>query len=69
LQYIENPESKFEGDIGALERRHIQADGLVHKGKEANNIEDQPLDVKGAQVSTNEEKIKNRVPFPGATSE
>ena len=38
-------ENKFEGDIGVLERKHIQADGLVYIGKEANNIEDQPLDV------------------------
>lgn len=48
LQYVEHMENKFEGDIGVLKRKHIQADGLVYIGKEANNIEDQPLDVKGA---------------------
>jgi hypothetical protein len=53
LQYAEHPENKFEGDVGVLERKHIQADGMVYIGKEANNIEDQPLDVIGAQVFIN----------------
>ena len=44
LQYVEHLENKFYGDIGVLERKHVQADGLVYIGKEANNIEDQPLD-------------------------
>ena len=51
-------ENKFDGDIGVLERKHIQADGLVYIGKEANNIEDQPLDVIEPQVFINEEEIK-----------
>jgi len=36
-------ENKFDGDTGVLERKHIQDDGLVYIGKEANKIEDQPL--------------------------
>jgi hypothetical protein len=59
--HVEHPENKFDGGIGVFEKKHIQADGLVYIGKEANNIEDQPLDVIGAQVFTNEEKIKQKI--------
>lgn len=58
MQYVEHMENKFDGEIVGLERRNIQADGLVYIGKEANNIEDQPLDVTGAQVFINEEEVK-----------
>ncbi|MHC1757732.1 MAG: hypothetical protein AB9861_20310 [Methanosarcina sp.] len=34
---------------------------MVYIGKEANNIEDQPLDVKGAQGFINEEEIKQKI--------
>jgi 1-aminocyclopropane-1-carboxylate deaminase/D-cysteine desulfhydrase-like pyridoxal-dependent ACC family enzyme len=34
---------------------------LVYIGKEANNIEDQPLDVIGAQVFIDEEEIKQMI--------
>lgn len=51
MQYVEHPENKFEGDIGVLERKHIQADGLIHIKKEANNIENQPLDVTKSRFS------------------
>lgn len=51
----------FDGYTGVIERKHIQADGLVYIGKEANNIEDQPLDVTGSQVFINEEEIKQRI--------
>lgn len=57
LQYIEHMENKFEGDIGVLERKHIQVNGLIYIGKEANNIEDQPLDVTKPQVFINMEEI------------
>ncbi|WP_269851490.1 hypothetical protein [Methanosarcina horonobensis] len=61
LQYIEHPESKFDGDIGVLERKHIQATGLIYIGKEANNIEDQPLDVTKPQVFNNMEEVKEAI--------
>jgi hypothetical protein len=61
LRYVEHMENKFDGDEGVLERKHIHVDGLVYIGKEANNIEDQPLDVKGAQVFINEEEIKQKI--------
>jgi galactitol-specific phosphotransferase system IIB component len=37
------------------------ADGLICIGKEANNIEDQPLDVTGAQVFIDEKEIKQKI--------
>jgi hypothetical protein len=58
LQYVEHLENKFDGEIGVLKRRNIQADGLVYIGKEANNIEDQPLDVTNSQVFINEESVR-----------
>jgi hypothetical protein len=61
LQYIGHLENKFNGDFGVLERKHIQADDLVYIGKEANNIEDQPLDVTKSQVFINEDKIKQKI--------
>ena len=61
LQYVEHLENKFEGDTGVLEKKSIQADGLVYIGKEANNIEDQPLDITKSQVFINEEEIKQKI--------
>jgi hypothetical protein len=61
LQYIDHPESKYDGDIGLLERKHIQADGVSYIGKEANNIDEQPLEVQGAQVFINEEKLMKKI--------
>ena len=61
LQYIEHMEYKFEGDIGVLERKHIQADGLIYIGKEANNIQDQPLEVTKPQIFVNMEEIKQKI--------
>ena len=61
LQYVEHLENKFDGERGVLKRRNIQADGLVYIGKEANSIEDQPLDIVGAQVFVNEEEIKQKI--------
>ena len=60
-QYTDHPENKFEGIIGVLERKHIQADGQIYIGKEANNIEDQPLDVTKPRTFINEEEIKQRI--------
>lgn len=54
-------ENRFDGDVGVLERKRIHADGIVYIGKEANNIEDQPLDVTGAQVFINEGEIKQKI--------
>jgi hypothetical protein len=59
LQYVEHMEHKFNGNVGVLERNHIQADDLVYIGKEANNIKDQALGVTKPQTFVNMEEIMN----------
>ena len=54
-------EIKFNGDVGVLERKHILADGLIYIEKEANKIEDQPLDVVKPQTFVNMEVIKQKI--------
>ena len=61
LQYVDHPENKFDGDIGVLERRDVHVDGVVYIGKEANNIDEQALDVKKAQEFVNVEEIKRKI--------
>ena len=39
VSYINHKESKMEGDVGILERKHLYVDGLVYTGKEASNLE------------------------------
>ena len=61
LQYVDNPENKFDGDIGVLMRKQVHVDGVFYIGKEANNIDEQGLKVKEAQVFINEEEIKRKI--------
>lgn len=61
LEYVDHPEYKFDGDEVVLERKHIHADGLVYIGKEANNIDEQALDVKKAQEFVNKQEIMNNI--------
>jgi len=35
-----NKESKFDGDTGILQRKHLLVKSIVHIGKESNNLED-----------------------------
>jgi len=39
-EYLNHPESKFDGDIGVLKRKHIVASRVVHIGKESNNLDE-----------------------------
>jgi hypothetical protein len=61
MDYIDHPESKYEGVVGFLKRRDILADEIVHIGKEANNIEDEPLDGENVQVFRNGGKERLRI--------
>jgi hypothetical protein len=61
LQYIDHPESKYEGDNGQLRRRHIEVTDIIHIGKEANNIEKEPLKTGTVQVFKNEERERLRI--------
>ena len=54
-------ENKFNGDVGVLERKHTLDDGLIYIEKEANKIEDQPLDVVKPQTFVNMEEIKQKI--------
>jgi hypothetical protein len=45
------------GETGILERKHVQADSVIYIGKEANNIDEQALDVKKAQEFINENAV------------
>jgi hypothetical protein len=40
LEYLNHSESKLEGDVGVLQRRHVVVSGIVHIGKESNNLEE-----------------------------
>ena len=61
IEYANHLESKFDGEIGILERKHVQADSVVYIGKEANNIDEQVLDVKKAQEFVDVEEIKRKI--------
>jgi hypothetical protein len=40
LEYLNHPESKFDGNIGVLERKHVNVVGVIHIEKESNNLEE-----------------------------
>ena len=61
LQYIEHPESKFEGGVGLLERKHVHVVGILYIGKEANSIDEQALEVKRAQTFMEKEEIYQKI--------
>ncbi|MEX0911601.1 MAG: hypothetical protein WDZ43_05695 [Nitrosopumilaceae archaeon] len=39
-EYLDHPESKFEGDVGVLERKHVTVSRVLHIGKESNNLDE-----------------------------
>lgn len=61
MQYVDHQESKFDGEIGILEREHVYANGVIYIGKEANNIEEQVLDVDKIHVFVNKEEIMQMI--------
>ena len=61
LQYIEHNECKFDGDVGLLERKHVYADGVVYIGKEANNIDEQALEVKQPQQFVEKNEVFQKI--------
>jgi hypothetical protein len=60
-QYINHPESKYRGNRGQLHRRHIQSDGIIHIGKEANKIDEQPLQVTNPQIFPSKDEIMRKI--------
>jgi hypothetical protein len=61
IEYANHPESKFDGETGILERKHVHADSVIYIGKEANNIDEQALDVKKAQEFVNKQEIMDNI--------
>jgi hypothetical protein len=61
LQYLDHAEHKCDGEFGFLERRHIYVSDIIHIGKEANNIEDEPLDGRNVQVFRDAEKDRVKI--------
>ena len=61
LEYVNHPEYKFDGNIGILERKHIDIDKAIYLGKEANGIDEQELDVWKPQVFLNKQHIMNKI--------
>ncbi|NPE28815.1 hypothetical protein HNV12_12790 [Methanococcoides sp. SA1] len=47
--------------IWVLKRKHVHSDGVIYIGKEANNIDEQELDVKKAQEFLNKEEIMQKI--------
>lgn len=43
LEYLNHPESKLEGNVGVLQRRHVVVSEIVHIGKESNNLEESEI--------------------------
>lgn len=61
-EYMNHKESKFEGDIGILERKHVYVDEIIHIGKETGNIEEIGiLDLPNYAVYQNEEELKEKI--------
>lgn len=42
-KYLNHPESKMEGDVGILERKHVNVTGIIHIGKESDELEESGL--------------------------
>lgn len=63
FRYLDHPESKFENgrESGLMKRRKIVGGEIMHIGKEANNIEEQPLELAKSQEYVNEDELKKRI--------
>ncbi|MDD3245989.1 MAG: hypothetical protein PHF18_03885 [Methanosarcina sp.] len=61
IDYINHPKTKFQGDIGVLERRHMKPKGCVYIGKETNKVEMQELESNHVDMYPNIEKIREFV--------
>lgn len=41
--YLNHPESKFDGNIGVLQRKHLKISNVITIGKESNDLEDSEI--------------------------
>ena len=42
-EYLIHRESKFDGDIGILQRKYVKINGILHIGKESNNLDESEI--------------------------
>jgi len=61
FRYIHHPESKFEGDIGLLKRRHLHPTKIVCIGKESNKIEEELIYKSKSEVYKNTKEIYQKI--------
>jgi len=61
LLYVDHPEFKYEGATGFLQRKHIHAQGVIYIGKEANKIEEQPLQAQTPQIFKDKHAVMDRI--------
>jgi hypothetical protein len=62
LEYVNHKESKLDGDVGILEKRHVFVDDITYIGKETNNIEETGiLDLPNYTTYQNEERLKKKI--------
>ena len=61
LQYFTHPEYKYKGDIGYLARRPVDAQRVIYIGKEANKIDEQPLNVLNPQIFRDKDTIIQQI--------
>ncbi|MBS3921970.1 MAG: hypothetical protein KGZ37_02320 [Nitrosarchaeum sp.] len=59
-KYLVHEESKFEGDIGILQRKHIEVSNVVHIGKESNELEETELDTTSYEIYENKDEIEQK---------
>jgi hypothetical protein len=60
-QYCDHKEFKFKGDVGLLTRKHVHGDWIIHIGKEANNINEEPLRTGNVQIFKDIENERQRI--------
>lgn len=64
IRYIDHKESKFEGDVGLLKRRHLKPKSIEYIGKESNKIKQNWMESQETYKNTKEicQKILNVTP-------
>jgi hypothetical protein len=61
-EYVNHRESKLDGDIGILERRHVFVDDITYIGKETENIEETGiLNLPNYTTYQDEDKLKEKI--------
>lgn len=58
-EYLNHPESKMDGDVGILERKHVKVTGIIHIGKESNELEESELLGVGSGSYETYEDVRN----------